>query len=117
MCKGTLNMCNCYDDLCFRCAQWVPMHLGYYNTGPGEIRIVCALAAQNARPLICGGPRDIKFAWIGYTEVSFLDDRKVPNLWRRIRIYSRTRNAWKNRDQNLPNCPYKDIVYVENTGG
>lgn len=109
------KMCNCYDDLCFRCGQWVPMHLEDFDTDPGELRTVC-VAPQMSRPLICGGAGDIKFAWIGYTEVSFLDDRDGHQIWRRIRIYSLTRNAWSHRTGNLPNCPTKDIVYCDNLG-
>jgi len=107
-------MCNCYDDKCFRCGLTIPMHLSDFDTDPGEIRIVCATTPQT-RPLICGGPGSIKFAWRGYTEVSFRENGHKP--WKRIRIYSLTRNAWSHRHGNMPNCNYKDEVFIENTGG
>ena len=93
-------MCDCYGEPCKICGELIPMHLEDYNTTRREIVAVCGMCISTTSEL----------SWLGlgpyrFTEYSYCTEEKTNgNIWKSVRIYALTANAWKFRDGNHPNA-------------
>ena len=108
-------MCDCYGHKCKLCDEVIPMHLGDFDTGRGEVDVYCW--RHNVSEIDSKLDSAITF-FMDIWPPSYLyrdDEEDGGYTWKRaksqceefggkfITVDSLTKNAWKNKNHNHPN--------------